>query len=100
MTRLRVAPQAAQHLRTIIAWWREHRPAAPQLFAVEVADALELLVATPTLGVQYMVRGGRPIRRLLLPRSRYHVYFTYDERDDLLDIRAVWHASRGDGPRL
>lgn len=100
MTQLRIAPRAEGHIRTVSAWWRKHRPAAPLLFALEVADALELLAAMPTLGVYYAQRRGRTIRRLLLPRSRYHIYFTYDETADVVEVRAVWHAMRGRGPSL
>jgi plasmid stabilization system protein ParE len=100
VTDLRVAPRAEGHIRRISAWWREHRPAAPRLFALEVADALELLATMPTLGVYYAQRRGQTIRRLLLPRSRYHIYFTYDEAADVLEVRAVWHATRGRGPSL
>jgi plasmid stabilization system protein ParE len=100
VTDLRIAPLAEGHIRRISAWWREHRPAAPQLFALEVADALELLAATPTLGVFYAQRRGRTTRRLLLPRTRYHIYFTYDEAADVLEVRAVWQATRGRGPSL
>lgn len=100
MTQLRVAPRAEHQIRTASAWWRSHRPAAPQMFALELADALELLAATPTLGVYYGHRGGRAIRRLLLPRSRYHVYFTYDDDADVLEVRAVWHAVRARRPLL
>jgi plasmid stabilization system protein ParE len=70
------------------------------MFALEMAEALELLAETPTLGVYYGHRGGRAIRRLLLPRSRYHVYFTYDEDAGVLEVRAVWHAARGRRPSL
>lgn len=52
------------------------------------------------LGVIYTERRGRTIRRLLLPRSRYHLYFTYDEAADIVEVRAVWHAGRGRGPLL
>ncbi len=100
MTQLRVAPRAEGHIRRVSAWWREHRPAARELFALELADALERLASTPTLGVFYAERRGRVIRRLLLPRSRYHVYFTHDEAADVLEVRAVWHAQRGRGPSL
>lgn len=100
MTELRIALRADAQIRRISAWWREHRPEAPLLFASEVADALELLATTPTLGVVYAQRRDRTIRRLLLPRSRHHLYFTYDATADVLEVRAVWHAQRGRGPSL
>ena len=60
-----------------------------------------MLVATammPTLGAT--VRGERApgLRRVLLRRTRYHVY--YRARGEVLEVLAVWHASRGAGPGL
>lgn len=54
----------------------------------------------PGLGVVYATRRGVIIRRLLLPRSRYHVYFSNDEARQLVEVRAVWGATRGRGPAL
>jgi plasmid stabilization system protein ParE len=38
------------------------------------------------------------IRRVLLPRTRYHVY--YVAREDVVLVLAVWHAKRGSGPPM
>ena len=100
MTRLEVAPRADGQIRRIARWWHEHRPAAPSLFSEELADALESLMVHPTLGTAYGERRGTPVRRLRLPRSRYHVYFSYDVERDVVSVRAVWHGSRGSGPPL
>ena len=100
MNRLIVAPRAEGHIKRISAWWRANRSGAPELFATELADALELLPTNPSLGVGYAERRGVAIRRLLLPRSRYHIYFSYDEAGGLIEVRAVWHAVRGRGPSL
>lgn len=100
MTRLEVAPRAEAQIRRVAAWWREHRLAAPSLFSNELADALELLATNPAWGAPYAERGGVHVRRVLLRRSRYHVYFSYDGARDLVSVRAVWHCSRGSGPPL
>jgi plasmid stabilization system protein ParE len=100
VTRLEVAPQAKTQIETIGAWWRANREAAPELFAHELANALERLTARPRSGVLYTKRRGPTIRRLLLPKTHHHVYFSYDEAADLVEVRAVWHAARGSGPTL
>ena len=64
MTQLRIARRAEEHIHRISAWWQENRPAAPRLFSLEVADALELLA----------------------------------EAADVVEVRAVWHATRRRGP--
>ena len=100
MTRLEVAPRAEAQIRRISEWWRANRPAAPELFARELAHALEAIVETPMLGVRYAERQGVTIRRVLLRKSGYHAYFSYDPDADVASVRAVWHAARGVGPPL
>ena len=100
MTRLEVAPRAAAQIREVAEWWRANRPAAPLLFSAELADTLESLVEAPRSGARYAHKSHVGVRRVLLRRTRYHVYFSYDEDADVVAVRAVWHASRGAGPRL
>jgi plasmid stabilization system protein ParE len=100
VTRLEVAPRAEAQIRRITEWWREPRPAAPSLFSEELADALETLMANPTSGTFYSERRDARVRRVRLSRSRYHVYFSYDDQRDVVSVRAVWHGSRGSGPQL
>jgi plasmid stabilization system protein ParE len=45
-----VLPEAERQIRAIESWWREHRPAAPGLFAEELANALELISRVPGIG--------------------------------------------------
>ena len=61
---------------------------------------LGALLHTPTLGVRYRQCGGVTIRRVLLDRARYHLYFSYDADADVVEVRAVWHTARGSGPPL
>jgi plasmid stabilization system protein ParE len=46
----------------------------------------------------YRNEGNAEVRRILLPRSRYAVYFTMGP--DSVLIVAVWHTARGSGPPL
>jgi hypothetical protein len=46
------------------AWWRENRPAAPDLFANELDQVLVALEGAPGMGLRYEPKPG--IRRLLL----------------------------------
>jgi plasmid stabilization system protein ParE len=104
VTRLELAPQAQTQIRRIAEWWRAHRPAAPELFAHELASALDTLVGAPMSGARYAERRGVTIRRLLLRKSSYHVYFSYDAGADVVAVRAygtrreAWgHRSRRSG---
>ncbi len=97
MNRVELAPRARAQVRLIDGWWRENRLAAPTLFAEELASALEQLERGVLFGVMYPFPLFK-VRRFLLPRSRYHVFYSVD--GDLVKVRAVWHASRGKGPPL
>jgi plasmid stabilization system protein ParE len=93
-------PEAERHASEMDGWWREHRPGARDLFARELAEARELIAATPTIGVTYRAPSGKLVRRVLLPKTRNHVYFEVDEERDLVIVLAVWGAPRRRGPRL
>ncbi len=100
MSRVELSPGARRQVRTIDTWWRANRPSAPNLFAEELTRTLEQLGATPLLGTPYPYPGPFEVRRLLLPRSRYSVYVTFEPENDLVKVRAVWHTARGRGPAL
>lgn len=97
MRSVELAPRARAQVRQIDDWWRENRLAAPALFAEELAHALEQLERGVLFGVVYPFPLFE-VRRFLLPKSRYHVFYSVD--GDLVKVRAVWHASRGKGPLL
>ena len=40
------------------------------------------------------------VRRLLLPKSRYHLYYEYDADSKELTVLALWGAVRGRRPPL
>jgi hypothetical protein len=45
--RLRIAPEVAIQTAQVDEWWREHRPAAPDLFWEELNAAFDRLEAVP-----------------------------------------------------
>jgi plasmid stabilization system protein ParE len=94
--KVELSAEAQAQVDRIDAWWREHRQAAPDLFAEELEAALCALAETPALGVRYTPRPN--VRRLLLGRTRYHLYVTQDAAK--VYVVAVWSAHRGRGPRL
>jgi plasmid stabilization system protein ParE len=97
---LRVVLQrrAIREIQEIDDWWRHNRPAAPELFLTELEATLTVTALMPSLGAT--IRGTRApgLRRMLLPRTRYHLY--YRVRGDVLEVLALWHARRGSGPDL
>jgi plasmid stabilization system protein ParE len=69
------------------------------LFNEELRAALDQIRTAPQLGSAYQVVAGQEHGRLLMPRTRYHVYYRVVGRDRVRVV-AVWSAVRGRGPRL
>ncbi len=94
--KVELSGEARAEVERADAWWRENRPAAPDLFANELDQALIALEGTPGLGLRYEPKPG--ICRLLLQRTSYHLYFLVQA--DRVYVVAVWSAYRGRGPAL
>lgn len=79
-------------------WWRENRPAAPDLLARELERALSLLTIGPMLGPAARDVRLRGVRRILLSRTGYHVYYRVQPRKRRVLVLALWSARRGRPP--
>lgn len=93
-------PRARRRVVEVRAWWRANRPAAPELFEHELAEAVRALAEQPGLGRVYAAVAGRAMRRLLLRKTEQHLYYTVDEASQILEVHTVWGARRGRKPRL
>lgn len=92
------AGRARRELARADEWWNVNRPDAPGLLVEELTAALAKLADAPYTGVA--VKHPREVRRWLLHRCRYHVYYSIDDQARSVTVRALWHALRGQGPRL
>ena len=90
--------RATRDIEEINAWWRANREAAADLFLFELRATLSIAALSPTLGAPARDVRLLDIRRLILQRTRYHVY--YRVAGQVLEVLAVWHAVRGSGPGL
>jgi plasmid stabilization system protein ParE len=79
-----------------LAWWRENRLAAPDLLKQELRSVLELVAAAPTLGAIARDTRIEGVRRVLLRRTGYHVYYRIDATGTRLEVLALWHTKRRD----
>ena len=73
-------------------WWRENRD-AQDLFIEEFEQTLERL-STNAVGQTYRVARGKLIQRVLMKKTRCHVYYFHDREQDLVEIHTVWGSSR------
>jgi plasmid stabilization system protein ParE len=98
--RVWATPQAIAQALAADTWWRKNRPASPELFFRELTGATDLLADAPEVGRRYLEASMPGLRRLLLPKTRYHVYYVHASDKDEIAVLAVWSAVRGRGPRL
>jgi plasmid stabilization system protein ParE len=90
-------PRAARQIEAASGWWAEHRQAAPDALQEELTATLSLLSDQPTCGVP-VAGPQRAIRRVLLRRVGYHLYYRVLARGHQLQVVAFWHARRGSSP--
>ncbi len=98
--RVSISAKAEAQANAIDLWWHTHRRDAPDQFWSELVDAIDVLREAPWLGEAYP-RGGPGVRRLLLSKVRYHLYYTVDGAEPpTVVIVTVWNAVRGQPPDL
>jgi len=57
-----------------------------------------MVALLPGIGVAARNERLSGLRRVLLVRTKHHVY--YRAKENVIEVLAVWHASRGTGPGL
>jgi len=98
---VRFTLRAAGHVHEAGRWWHANRPKAPAALREELARALQLVTTQPAAGA--VARNVRlaEVRRVLLRRVNYHLYYRLVEAPSRsIQVVALWHAGRGDVPEL
>ncbi len=98
--RVEISPTALAQIALVDVWWCGARPDATTLFVDELDELITLLEASPQVGAPYPAGAVGTMRRLLLPRTRHHVYYDVARDAGVVRIHAIWHAQRGGGPPL
>lgn len=79
----RFAPRALREAERMKKWWRANRLDAPDLFDQEIAAAIERICrSAPSVGAIYPSDFGRSVRKVLMPTTKNHVYYTVKGRRD------------------
>ncbi len=98
--KIEIAKRASHQVERASSWWQENRPHAPLLFEHEFEEALRRLESMPRSGLLYPTARRPTLRRLLLPKTEYHVYFALERDETVLVVYSVWGARRERGPKL
>jgi plasmid stabilization system protein ParE len=78
----------------------QNRSSAPTMFAEDLDSAFGLIEQFPQAGEDVPHRRISPLRRILLAHTQHHLYYTVYREDEVIEILALWHTSRGKLPRL
>lgn len=81
-------------------WWRAHRDKAPDALENDLAAAERFLASSPNAGEAATNTNLSGVRRLLLKRVRYFLYYRLSPDNIEVQVLALWHARRGPGPKL
>jgi plasmid stabilization system protein ParE len=85
-------------IREASLWWVQNRPSAPSAFAEDLERALALISVQPEIGARALNTPLPGVRRVLMARIRYHLYYRLSPSGAQIEILALWHTSRGAGP--
>lgn len=91
---------AAQHIRRADAWWRVNRTLAPNAVRQEIERALVLIAGQPRIGSRAANVKMPGVRRIFLPIIKQHLYYRVLESPDRIEVVALWHTRRGQGPPI
>ncbi len=97
--KFQVARQAASQVSEATTWLSSNggEEVATRL-EDEIADVIERLLRRPSLGPPAMNARARGVRRIQLRTLPYLLYYSVDEKRDMLTVLAVWHTRRGGRP--
>ena len=98
--RVQVTALAARQIREAESWWRINRTAAPDAIAQELQRAFSLVASQPQAGGRATNLKLANVRRVYMPRIKYHIYYHVVDAPERVEIVAFWHARRGDGPPI
>jgi len=94
-----ISKRAAQAAERIAERWRRHA-GDPDIFPRELLEAIELLETTRSPGSPFPTPRRPRLKRLLLRKSRCHIYFEVDEPGQTIRILHIWDGRRERPPRL
>ena len=92
--------EAERQLLAAHNWWLENRRASPNLLVDEFEETVSLLGILPDAGNPFRRATIPGVRRVLLRKSNYWLYYVPDRPHSVVYVLAVWSAYRGSDPPL
>jgi len=92
--------RAARQIEEADNWWRKHREASPNAVSEDLGRALDLIARQPGIGAPAASQRLQGVRRVLLPRVGYLLFYRLARQRREVQVLAFWHARRAERPRL
>jgi plasmid stabilization system protein ParE len=93
--RLRYADEAREDIKAAAQQWKTYRRPASTYFVTDMAGVRALLPELPSMGVAVQAAGGRWVRRLVLRRTGYLLFYDVNEGEGCIDVLRLWDPRRG-----
>ncbi len=87
--KVEVSARTSRNADRIDTWWREHRDAR-DLFAREFQKAVRFLETVPNPGTPWPTKRRPGLRRLLLKKTKRHIYFEIFEPERHAEASMTW----------
>jgi plasmid stabilization system protein ParE len=91
---LHTTRRAAREIRAASKWWNENRPAAPDAFRDAIEKVFELICSQPDIGAAATNVRLPGVRRILLSKVQYYLYYRVKSKPHAVEVVAIWHTSR------
>ncbi len=95
---IKIVPRAASEIAEAWDWWQANRQAAPAALDEELCRAFALILEHQFVGARALNTKLAGVRRIYLSRVHYHLYYRFRSVPKIIEVLALWHASRGSGP--
>jgi plasmid stabilization system protein ParE len=93
---IRFTCSAGRQIDAALDWWARNRTMAPTLLADELDHAISLITSFPDSGIPARAARLQAVRRMILPRSHYALY--YRLLNVVVEVVALWHQHRDSEP--
>nr|WP_210329152.1 type II toxin-antitoxin system RelE/ParE family toxin [Methylorubrum zatmanii] len=87
---MRLSARATNDLKTIATYLASHDPQAARQVEHQLATALRRLLDHPQAGRPV----GRGLRRFVVPRLPYLIFYRVDEAEQAVAVATIRHAAR------
>lgn len=94
----RLTQRASNDIERVTKWWLANTGGSPAELFDELEATLRLLERMPEAGNEYASSYGRPVYRILLRNSQFHVYYRLEP--GVVRVVTIRSVRRERGPRF